>query len=329
LIRLADLTDELLEDVLQLSARLENRPGHGELGGRTIGMLFFRRSLRTRASFEAAVHQLGGHAVNLTAMSDIWTLEDREGTVMDGRAPEHVKDAAAVLSCYVDALAIRPPVEGRAWEVDRKDEPIRTWARHASVPVINMESALWHPLQGLADLLTLRETLGELRRRKIAVVWVHSPEPASASAVHSLLHATLRQGMHVRLAHPPGYELDGDVLAEARGLARRTGGELACDMSRGVAVRGAQVVYARSWQSLESYGNTTLAASRRARLIDWRLDEELLKQGDSARVMHAMPVRRNVEITDEVLDGQRSLLYRQAANRLHSQKALLVHLLRD
>src|SRR5262245_63113766 len=121
LIRLADLDDELLGDVLELSARMKHRPGHGELAGRTVGMLFFRRSLRTRASFEAAVHQLGGHAVNLTGMSDIWTLEEREGSVMDGRAPEHVKDAAAVLSRYVNALAIRPAAEGRSWDIDRKD----------------------------------------------------------------------------------------------------------------------------------------------------------------------------------------------------------------
>ncbi len=328
LIHLADLEDEALDEILELSARLKRRPGRGELTGRTLGMLFFRGSLRTRASFETAVLQLGGHVVNLTAMSDFWELEEREGSVMDGRAPEHVKDAAAVLSRYVHALAIRTAPSGASWEVDRKDERIRTWARHATVPVINTESALWHPLQALADILTLREHLGELRGQPLAVTWVHSPEPASATVVHSLLHAALRFGMRVRLAHPPGYELDGGVLSEAADGAKRAGGELVQGLSLEEAVRGARVVYARSWQSLETYGNPTLAASQRSRHGTWRIDERLLALGRDARMMHAMPVRRNVEVTDEVLDGPRSLLYEQAGNRLPSQMALLVSLLR-
>ncbi len=326
-IGLEDIDDELLDDVLELSTRLQRRPGRGELSGRSLGLLFFRGSLRTRTSFEAAVHQLGGHTINLTAMSDFWELEEREGTVMDGRAPEHVRDAAAVLSHYVDALAIRPVAPGRSWEIDRKDERIRTWARHATVPVINMESALAHPLQTLADLLTLREELGKLAGKTLAVVWVHSPQPASAAVVHSLLHGALRQGMEVRLAHPAGFELDGGVLARARELAAQSGGSLVPCGSMAEAVAGARVVYARSWQSLESYGNPTLSASQCSRHTAWTIDERLFAESDDARLMHAMPVRRNVEVSDEVLDGPRSLLYRQAANRLPSQKALLVRLL--
>ncbi|MCI0569314.1 MAG: acetylornithine carbamoyltransferase, partial [Myxococcaceae bacterium] len=209
LIRLSDLDHGMLDEILELSGRLKRRAGRGELAGKTVGMLFFRGSLRTRASLETAVLQLSGNVVNLTAMSDFWELEERDGVVMDGRAPEHVKDAAAVLSRYVHALAIRPAPGGTSWEVDRKDERIRTWARHSSVPVMNMDSSLWHPLQALADLLTLKEHLGELRGQPLAITWVHSPTPASASAVHSLLEGALRFGMRVRLAHPPGYELDG------------------------------------------------------------------------------------------------------------------------
>ena len=326
-IRLADLDDRLLGDVLELSARMKRRAGRSELSGKSVGMLFFRRSLRTRASFETAVHQLQGHVVNLTGMSDIWELEDREGSIMDGRAPEHVRDAAAVLSRYFDALAIRPAPAGRSWDVDRRDEEIATWARHASVPVINMESALWHPLQALADLMTMRETLGPLAGQDLAIVWVHSPEPVSAAVVHSLLHAALRQGMNVRVAHPPGFELDEGVVGEARSTAERSGARLDVGLTLADSVPGARIVYARSWQSLETYGNPTLGASQRSRHTGWRVDEDLLATGADARLMHAMPVRRNVEVTDEVIDGPRSLLYDQAENRLHSQKALLVKLL--
>ena len=328
LISLSELDDGALDEILELSARLKRRNGRGELAGKTIGMLFFRGSLRTRASLETAVLQLGGSVVNLTAMSDFWELEEREGSVMDGRAPEHIKDAAAVLSRYVHALAIRPSPLGSSWEVDRRDERIRAWARYATVPVMNMESSLWHPLQALADVLTLKEHLGDLRGKELALTWVHSLTPASPSAVHSLLHAALRAGMRVRLAHPSGFELDGGVLSEAEELARASGGALERDLSLEESVRGARVVYARSWQSLETYGNPTLTASQRSRHTSWRIDEKLLAVGQDAHLMHAMPVRRNVEVTDEVLDGPRSLLYEQAANRLPTQMALLVNLLR-
>jgi N-acetylornithine carbamoyltransferase len=329
LINLPDLGRDRLRDVLDLAERVKGRPGRGELGGKSVGMLFFRGSLRTRASFEAAINQLGGQALNLTAMSDFWDLEEREGTVMDGRAPEHVKDAAHVLSRYVDLLAIRTAPEDGGWEVARQDRVIRSWARHATVPVINMESAREHPLQALGDLMTLREHLGgDLRGRKLALTWVHSPEPASIGVAHSLVAGAMMKGMDVRVAHPPGYELDGEVLETARALGAETGGSLATGMALEDAVEGAQVVYARSWQSLELYGNRTLGASQRARHKAWRVDEKLLGLGDDARLMHAMPIRRNVEVTDEVLDGPRSLVYEQAANRLHSQKALLLSLLR-
>jgi len=323
LIRLEDLDRETLDDVLDLAQRMRGRPGRGELTGRAVGMLFFRGSLRTRASLEVAVNQLGGHNVELTANSDFWELEEREGAAMDGRAPEHVRDAAAVLSRYVDALAIRPASVERTWELARKDAQIAAWARHASVPVINMESALWHPLQALADMFTLRSTLGQLAGKRLAIVWVHSPEPASPAVAHSLLHAALRMGMHVSVAHPPGFDLDSKVIQEAGALASQSGGELSIGHEREKAAEDAHVIYARSWSSLENWGNSTLEASQRSRLRDWTVDLELVDRGNDARVMHAMPIRRNLEISDEVLDGPRSLIYEQAENRLYTQKALL------
>ncbi|MBM3977919.1 MAG: N-acetylornithine carbamoyltransferase [Planctomycetes bacterium] len=328
LIRLHDLEPSVIDDLIDHAQRLKRRAARADLAGRTIGMLFFRGSLRTRTSFEAAVHQLGGHTINLNATSDFWELEDREGTVMDGKAPEHIKDAARALSHYVNALAIRPSPAGQSWPVDRRDAQITSWARHSSVPVINMESALWHPLQALADMMTLRESLGDLKGKKIALVWVHSPEPASLAVPHSLLVPALRAGMQVSVAHPPGFGLDEGVVGEAQETAARSATKLQVGCSLEEAVRGADVVYARSWQSLEDYGNTTLAASRRARLSGWKVDERLMGTGRDARFMHAMPVRRNVEATDQVLDSARSLVQTQAENRLHTQKALLAMLLK-
>jgi N-acetylornithine carbamoyltransferase len=329
LISLQDWSVQEVEDLLELSARIKRRVTPFQLSGKTVGLLFFRGSLRTRTAFEAAMHQLGGHTIHLAAASDFWDLEVQEGAVMDGRAPEHVKDAARVLSRYVNALAIRPNYTGQSWEVDRKDSGIQAWARYARVPVINMESALWHPLQALADLLTLRETLGELRGKQLAITWTRSTQPSSSGVTNSLLLAALRAGLNVRIAHPGGYDLDDEVLSRAREQAEQSRGSFATGLSQEEALRGAHVVYARSWQSLEDYGNPTLAASRRSRLSGWTLDEGLMQLTENGRLMHAMPVRRNLEVSDELLDGPRSLVYEQAENRLHSQKALLVKLLRS
>ncbi|QDU68812.1 N-acetylornithine carbamoyltransferase [Engelhardtia mirabilis] len=327
-IRLEDLTREQLDDLLDLAARLKARPTNDALLAKSVGMLFFRGSLRTRVSLEAAMNQLGGRTIELTAASDAWELETREGTVMDGRAPEHVRDAAAVLSTYVDALAVRPAPEGQSWDIDRRDAQISAWAKHARVPVINMDSAQWHPLQALADVMTLRETFKRPAGRKLALVWVHSPRPASVSVAHSLLLAALREGLDVSVAHPAGFDLDEGVLDEARSVANERGTSLEMTGDMESAVRGAHVVYARSWESLADYGNPTLGANRRGRHAEWTVDERRMALGDDARLMHAMPIRRNVEVTDEVLDGPRSLVYEQAANRLHAQKALLSRLLR-
>jgi N-acetylornithine carbamoyltransferase len=331
LTRLSDLGTADLARVLELASRLKAaRPStqSSSLVGRSLGMLFFRGSLRTRVSIEAAMNQLGGSTIELTAASDAWELEAREGRVMDGRAPEHVKDAARTLSRYVDALGVRPAVQGRSWEADRQDAGIAAWARHAEVPVINLESALWHPLQALADLMTLRETHGELKGKRMCLAWVHSTEPASPAVAHSTLHAALTHGMSVRVACPKGFELDPGVLAEAGELAAASGATLEFGNDLRAGAEDCDVVYARSWASLESYGNPTLAASRRGRQNDWRVDEDLMAlAGTDSRLMHAMPVRRNLEVTDEVLDGARSLMIEQAANRLHSQKALLQFLL--
>jgi N-acetylornithine carbamoyltransferase len=274
------------------------------------------------------MHQVGGDTIELTAASDFWDLEDREGAVMDGRPPEHVKDAAAVLSRYVDALAVRTAPHSRSWDIDRRDDEIATWARYATVPVINMESALWHPLQALADRMTLKEELGETAGKRVAVVWVHSPEPATSAVTHSLIDIALRDRMDVAVAHPPGFELDAGVVSEMEQQAAENGCEFRTGMSREEAVEGAHVVYARSWRSLEAYGNPTLAASRRSRYTDWKVDRSLMDLGASARFLHAMPIRRNIEVSDDVLDSDSSLVYTQAENRLHAQKALLLHLLK-
>jgi len=331
--RLQDLSDRQIEDVLDLAARLKRGVSRADLQGQTVGMLFFRPSLRTRTSLEVAMHQLGGHTVNLNAASDFWELEARDARLMDGAAPEHIKDAAAALSCYVGALAIRPALSGKSWAVDRKDEDIQSWTQHSRVPVINMESALWHPLQALADTMTLRESLGDLAGKRLTIAWTPSPTPSSPSVVHSMIMAGLRSGMQVRVAHPGGYGLDEDVLREAQELHGGRGGSLETGLTLNEAAKDTHVIYARSWWSLETYGKASLAAQHSAfqtgRQGAWTIEDKVMALGNNTRLMHCMPVRRNLEVTDRVLDGPGSLIIDQAANRLHTQKGLLSLLLRQ
>ncbi|MDF1838461.1 MAG: hypothetical protein P1V35_11385, partial [Planctomycetota bacterium] len=284
--RLDDLNDRQIEDVLDLAARLKRGVSRPDLAGQTVGLLFFRPSLRTRTSLEVAMHQLGGHTVNLNAASDFWELEARDNRLMDGVAPEHIKDAAGALSCYVNAMAIRPALLGKSWAVDRKDEQIRSWMQHSRVPVVNMESALWHPLQALADLLTLRESLGELKGKKLTIAWTQSPTPSSPAVVHSILMAALRSGMDVNIAHPSGYELDEDVMEQAQRKAQDQGASLESGLSLEDAASGSHVIYARSWWGLKDYGQPSLSAHRSSRVSGWCVDDKIMEAGEDTRLMH-------------------------------------------
>ena len=169
-----------------------------------MGFLFFRGSLRTRTSFEVAVQQLGGRGVHLSAGSDFWEVEARDGVVMDGTAPEHVRDAAAVLSSYCDALAIRPKPAGKAWEVDRRDEGIRAWASNSQVPVINMESTLWHPLSRWPICSPPRDLRPGPARREAGHLLDALPHAVRGRDRSLAAPRELRAGMDVRLAHPRG-----------------------------------------------------------------------------------------------------------------------------
>jgi N-acetylornithine carbamoyltransferase len=319
LITLRDLPLEEIDQLLIRARDLKRGVTEPTLRGKSLGLIFFNPSLRTRTSFQVAMFELGGQTVLLSSTADFWELETQEGAMMDGEKPEHVTDAARVLARYVDGLAIRTVREpGPRYREDRRDEAIHLWARHSTVPVFNLESMLWHPLQALADLLTMREALGSLRGKRLALTWTANPEPQQASVANSLLLAAARFGMEISVAHPAGYELDEEIVAEAR----RYGPVREC-FAMGEGVEGADVVYARSWGSLKHYGQPTVEAAQRGKLRDWIVNRDLMARTREARFMNAMPVRRNVVVTDDVIDGAHSLVYDQAENRLHTQKAVL------
>jgi N-acetylornithine carbamoyltransferase len=323
----ADLSRAEVDDLLDLASRVKGKKPGQVLHGKTLGLLFFQPSLRTRVSFEVAMVQLGGHCINLSN-DDLYELEPQEQAVMDGPAEEHVKDAARTLSRYVDALGIRAAARSGDWARDRQELLLRSYARYASVPVINLETSFGHPCQALADLMTMREQLVSLRGRKLTLMWCNHPEPKSLGPTHSLLQLAALAGMDITLAHPLGFEVDDEVLQKGRTTAQDAGGALRVVNDREAAARGAEIVYARSWGAPKYWSDAEREAVVKRSLQDWRVDEALMATTKNALLMHPLPVRRNVAATDAVLDGVQSVIYEQAANRAHVQKALLMQLLK-
>jgi N-acetylornithine carbamoyltransferase len=292
--------------------------------------VFFDPSLRTRTSFEVAMSRHGGHMVVLEPGRGSWLIETRPGVVMDGTAAEHLIEAARVLGRYGDLLAVRAFPKAATWTEARRDAVIRGFAAHSGVPVINLESARRHPCQGLADALTLRERLGpDAGGRKFVLAWAWHPKALPTAVPVSAALAAARLGMDVVVARPDGFDLDPDDLAAIGAVAARTGGSLSVTDELDAAVAGADAVYAKSWGSLDLFGRPQEEAELRLPFRHWRIDEQrMAATRDSAGIfLHCLPVRRNVVVTDGVLDGSQSVVVDQAENRLWAQQALLERLL--
>jgi N-acetylornithine carbamoyltransferase len=296
---------------------------------KTLVMLYFNPSLRTRTSFEIGCRQLGITPVHIDAQGEGWMLEWRDGATMNGQAAEHAKDAARVLSRYADAVGLRsyPPMLNLA--EDRLDPLVNAFRRHSTVPVINLESATSHPCQGLGDLMTLRELFPEgVSGKKVVLTWAPGPQPFTQSVANTFIRVAAMAGADVTLAHPEGFDLADDLLASARELAATSGGKVQISNSRDDAFRGADVVYAKSWVSSRWYGDWEAEQQIRAGISDdWTVTQDAMDLTHRARFMHPLPLRRNVVATDAVVDGPDCVVYQQSENRLHVQKALLMGLL--
>lgn len=287
--------------------------------GKALGLFFLNPSLRTSASFQRAAARLGLELVQLRG-DGVWGLEHRDGVVMDGAAAEHLKEAAAVLGRYVDVLAVRAFPAGRSLEEDLQDPVLAGFHRWAGVPVINLESARWHPCQALADWATLDQHAVPTRG-KLVLSWAWHPKPLPHAVPNSTLCMAAQRGMDVVLLRPEAYALHDEALAEAQRLADAHGGSLTVTDDREAALADADVVYAKSWGSLQTWGDAEADAELRADLRDWCVTPAWL--GERARFFHCLPIRRNVVAADAVLDGPRSCVLDQAEHRLHAQTALL------
>ncbi len=321
---------EAIAGLLDLAARVKRGEVTGGLERKVMAMVFMDPSLRTRTSFETAMFLHGGHAVALEPGKSSWTLETEPGAVMDGTTVEHVKDAARVLGRYADVVGVRAFPRGTDWAVVREDRVIRDFARWCEKPVINMESSRRHPCQQLADAFTLRERLGDPRGKRFVLQWAWHPKALPTAVPASAALAAAHLGMEIVIARPEGYELDPEDTALIRKIAQANGGEFVHIMNDpDEAAVGADVIYVKSWGSVKHFGRAAEEAELRAGLRDWRLTPRRLRstRGGKATVMHCLPVRRNVEVDDDVLDGATSVVIDQAENRLHVQRALLLSML--
>lgn len=316
-----------VDGLLALAARIKRGEITGGLERKVLAMVFLDPSLRTRASMETAMFLHGGHALAMEPGKGSWAIETELDTVMDGATVEHLIEAARVLSRYADALAVRSFPKGTDWDVEREDGTIRSFARFATVPVINLESSRRHPCQGLADAMTMREKLGDTAGKKFVLHWAWHPKPLPTAVPASAAIAAAQLGMEVVIARPEGYDLDPDDYGAIRGLAERQGGSLTVTDDLNDAVDGAAVVYPKSWGSLQYFGRPDEERALREGKRSWRLTENLMARTDRGIAMHCLPVRRNVEIDAAVLDGPHSAVIDQAENRLHAQRALLLEMI--
>ena len=304
-------TVEELETVLEVAQRLKMDRAlgtpHPMLRDKVLAMLFFFSSTRTRASFEAGMAQLGGHAQ---------FIESKSTQIAHG---DTAKEIGVILGRYNDGIAIRQVDWGMG------NSYIRDVAEASRVPVLNMQCDRYHPFQALADLLTIVEKKGDPREVTLDVSYAYaSSYQKPLSVPQSLILLATRFGMQVRLARPPEFDLMPEVVAHARANAESSGGSFEVTDSFEDGIHDADVVYAKSWGAMLTTTDEDESASIGARYQDWIVDEDRMAlAGSNAIYMHPLPADRNIEVADAVIDGPQSAVYDQAENRLHVQKAVM------
>ena len=300
-----------LETAVAEAIALKKDPFQFEKIGRnkTLGMLFFNPSLRTRLSTQKAAQQLGIKTMIMNFSNEAWALEYEDGTQMSGLRSEHIREAAAVISQYCDVVAIRAFASLTDKQKDEQEIVLNSFIKFATIPVINMESATSHPLQALADAITLKE-YQQKSRPKIVLTWAPHPKALPHAVGNSFARMMGHQDADFVIANPKGYDLD----------PRITNGVTVVH-NQAEALKGADVVYAKNWSSYDSYGQILRTDNK------WMLTPEKMEQTNNAAFMHCLPIRRNVVVSDGVLDSTHSKVIEQANNRTFAAAAVLKTLL--
>jgi N-succinyl-L-ornithine transcarbamylase len=285
-----------------------------ELGrNRTLGLIFMNPSFRTRLSTQKAAHYLGMQVMVLNINQEGWKLEMEDGAVMNGDSVEHVKDAAAIMGIYCDVVGLRcfPGLVSR--EADYSEQVLHKFIQYCKCPFISLESATLHPLQSLADMLTIRENWYETRKPKVVLTWAPHIKPLPQAVPNSFSEwASNMKDIDFVVSHPEEYELCEDFTKNTQIV-----------YSQEEALKQADFIYAKNWSSYQYYGTMPEVKT------DWILTDQKLVATNNAKIMHCLPVRRNVEVPDHILDGPNSLILQQAKNRIYATQAVLKQLLED
>jgi N-acetylornithine carbamoyltransferase len=324
-----DFSRDQLNRLIDAALRFKSREDQSKLlSGKSIALVFFNPSLRTRASMQVGIYELGGHAVVLEPGGTSWTLEHREGAVMDGDKTEHVAEFVRVLGRYCAAIGVRTFAALKNWDEERADPILNAFAEYSDVPIINLESAMHHPCQALADMMTIREKLGKERKR-VVLTWAWHPKPLPMAVPNSFALAAAQMGHDLVIAYPTGYELDEELMQTITQRAAASGGGVQVTKNIDAAFDGAEVIYAKSWGAKQFYGAPEKDVAERAQYHDqWIVNEQKMARTNDAIFMHCLPVRRNVIVTDGVIDSPASVVIDEAENRLHVQKAIVASFLR-
>lgn len=328
-IDLAEHAPEEVAELLELAERLDRHPEPQALTGKVLGMLFFNPSLRTVASFQAAMGRLGGSSFVITPGAGTWKLETRNGIVMDGDAAEHVREAVPVLASYADVLGIRAFAGGIDLEADLEERKFMEMASVCPAPLVNLESEVNHPCQALADWKTMNDLGVPANGGRFVLSWANHPNALPLAVPSAVVHMAAMRGMDVTVLRPEGYALPAPIMQRARAAAAASGGSLRETDDRAEALQGANVIYAKSWASTAHYGRPAEDRALRRELEHWMVRESWFADAAAEAIfMHCLPVRRNVVVADEVLDGPRSRVLPQARNRMTVQMAILHRMLK-
>jgi N-succinyl-L-ornithine transcarbamylase len=303
-----ELANKLIEKALTYKNTPRLNPTKGK--GKRIGLIFLNPSLRTRVSTQIAAFNLGMECIVMNMDKEGWALEMEDGTVMNKDKVEHIKDAAAVLGSYFDILAVRAFPSLTNKKEDMSEYIIHQFIKYSGIPVVSLESATRHPLQSLADMITIREHLRKETKPKVVLTWAPHIKAIPHAVANSFTEWSLGCDLDLTITHPAGYELDPEFTKSAR-----------IEYNQGKALQDADFVYVKNWSGFNDYGKIIHVDK------SWLLTEEKLKASPSAKVMHCLPVRRNLELSDEILDGSRSLVQEQAKNRVFAAQAVLDELL--
>lgn len=305
-----DINDlqSMIKTALQIKENPLAVPNKGK--GKTIGLVFLNSSLRTRLSSQIAAQNLGLNVLILNASQEAWNLEFADGAVMDGGTVEHIKDAVEVLNQYCNIIAVRCFAGMQDKNDDVNESILSQFIKYAKVPIISLESATRHPLQSFADCITITENWNENRKPKVVLTWAPHINPIAHAVANSFTEWMQAMDVDLLIANPEGYDLDPNFVKNT---------PIFHDQNE--ALKEADFIYVKNWSSFEDYATMPEVNE------NWMLTQEKLKSTKNAKVMHCLPVRRNVELSDEVMDSENSIIYQQAKNRIFSAQTVFSKIL--